>query len=77
MGMPVLLSDIAEHRFLVDGFGDDFLFTLDSTSALAEKIARITDGYQEFTVVMERARERFSSNVFMEDWRNMLDGLKQ
>ncbi len=77
VGMPVLLSDIAEHRFLVDGFGDDFVFTLDSVSALAEKIVRIKDGYQEFSAHMERARDRFSSSAFMEDWRTMLDGLKK
>lgn len=77
VGMPVLLSDIAEHRLLVDGFSDDFVFKLDSVPALAKKIVCIADSYQKYTVLMERVRERFSSSVFMEDWRVMLDGFKR
>ena len=77
VGMPVLLSDIAEHRFLVDGRGDDFVFALDSVSTLAEKIVHIMANYQESSAVMEQSRERFSSSAFMEDWQAMLEELEQ
>ena len=76
VGMPVLLSDIAEHRFLVAGCGEDFVFALDSASELAEKIVRIRADYQKYCAVMEGERERFSYRVFMEDWRCLLAGLK-
>ncbi len=76
VGMPVLLSDIKEHRFLIDGGGDDFIFTLDSVSMLVEKIVHIMENYQEFSELMKQSRERFSSNAFMEDWQAMLEGLE-
>lgn len=76
VGMPVILSDIAEHRFLVEGYEDDLLFSLNSVSNLAEKIAKINADYLKFSGLMEDAREKFSSGVFMNDWITMLDGLK-
>lgn len=75
VGMPVLLSDIAEHRFLVNSHEDDFLFPLDSVAILADKIVNIRNKYTECSVLMEQERKRFSSDVFMNDWLAMLEGL--
>lgn len=76
-GIPVLLSDIAEHRFLVEGCQNDFVFTLDDVSVLVEKIVHIEADYQKYSEMMRRLRERFSSRAFAEDWLAMLEGLER
>ena len=66
-GIPVLLSDIAEHRFLV-GAREQYLFPLSDVDALANGIASVADSYDACVSDMLSAREAFSANAFVQDW---------
>ncbi len=75
-GMPVLLSDLPEHRFLVQGSEEDLVFNQKITESLTDGILRVTENYSEYSSKVKEVRIRFSASSFMNDWHDLLKGLK-
>ena len=68
-GMPVVLSDIAAHRHLVDG-SEAWLYPPGEPSALAE---RIEAAHRDHAVRSGQARalaKRFTESAFVSDWQH-------
>lgn len=71
-GLPVVLSDIEEHRELVRGYHDQFTYTLGNTQSLGARIEEVFDNYEMASQAVLEVRERFSSVVFLENWNILL-----
>lgn len=76
VGIPVLLSDIPEHRFLVHGCNDDMVFAAGDVNVLVDRILSVAADYPRYCQAMERLRPNFSADAFMEDWRGLMKGLE-
>jgi len=66
-GLPVVLSDIDAHSYLVDG-SEVFLYPIGSASAMSEKILAIANDYDQALNNLLPLRRNLSSNAFLEDW---------
>lgn len=74
-GVPVVLSDLAEHRFLVRGHEDHFTYPQGQPAALAEKALRVLDDYESAVQAACVLRERFSTAIFLDDWQMLMQRL--
>lgn len=74
-GLPVILSDIEEHRLLVQGYEDRFTYQLGKIKSLAERITDAFDNYEPASEAVLEIRERISSKGFIEDWNVLLGKL--
>lgn len=71
-GLPVMLSDIEEHRALVPGHEDKFIYRLGDSKSLSTGISYLFDHYESASSAAIQVREKLSSRVFLEDWSNLL-----
>lgn len=71
-GLPVVLSDIQEHRELVSGEDEKFTYRLGDVQSLGERIEEIFLNYEDACASILEIRERFSSVVFLEKWDFLL-----
>lgn len=70
-GLPVILSDIAAHRALVNN-NPLFLYPSGDDGCLAEKIAWLADHRAEAKNALEPLRSNLSARGFIEDWEALL-----
>jgi len=71
-GVPVLLSDIAPHKELVNG-DERFIYPLGNISAAREKILNILKQWQDASQVMETYGQKFKGNSFITAWQAIVD----
>lgn len=70
-GLPVVLSDIPEHRWLVDEYNQLLVYNLNDSRMLADRIVEVFNDYSEVSGKMLHLRENFSSRVFLGDWERL------
>jgi glycosyltransferase involved in cell wall biosynthesis len=70
-GVPVLLSDIAPHRELVNG-DEKFLYPLGDIHAAKEKILGLLDDWEEASKVMKACGQKFRGEAFIAAWQEFL-----
>jgi len=68
-GLPVVLSDIDAHGYLVDG-NESFLYPIGNANALSEKIVAIANDYDRACRNLRPLRRNFSADAFLEDWNH-------
>lgn len=66
--VPVVLSDIEAHRYLVANYENDFTYSLHNTNQLAEKIEHISNNYVKSKESLSVLKEKFSAHSFISDW---------
>jgi len=74
-GVPVLLSDIAPHKELVNG-DEKFLYSLGDIVSAKRKIISILGQWKEFSEIMISYREKLRGDSFINAWRMFLDSQK-
>jgi len=73
--IPVVLSDIEEHRWLVQPFEANCTYELGDSVGLAERILEVADNYEHISNLMLQLREKLSVRSFLLDWNSVLDKL--
>ncbi len=74
-GLPVVLSDLDEHRALVRGHEDAFTYPLGDATALAGRIEGVFARYDEARAATTSLREALSSRGFVDDWNALMQRL--
>lgn len=74
-GLPVVLSNIEEHCYLVQEYHDKFTYELGDTIKFAERILDVFDSYEILANLTLEIREKFSSRSFLDDWSMLLEKL--
>ena len=71
-GVPVLLSDIAPHRELVNG-DENFIYPLGDIYAAKDKIVKIRNQWGEASKIMEAYGQKFRGDSFITAWQEFLN----
>lgn len=71
-GVPVLLSDIAPHRELVNG-DEKFIYPLGDIYSAKAKIMRIIDQWEEASKTIEAYGQKFRGDSFITAWQEFLN----
>lgn len=71
-GVPVLLSDIAPHRELVED-DERFLYPLGDLVLAKRRITNLLEGWQHYSKIMESYGEKFKGDAFISAWRVIVD----
>jgi glycosyltransferase involved in cell wall biosynthesis len=69
--VPVVLSDIKAHVDLVSGYEHIFTYPLGDTKKLSACIEAVFDDYANACHAVACARNAFSANLFIEDWKHL------
>jgi glycosyltransferase involved in cell wall biosynthesis len=69
--VPVVLSDIKAHVDLVSGYEQIFTYPLGDTKKLSACIEAVFDDYANACHAVACARNAFSANLFIEDWKHL------
>ncbi len=75
-GMPVLLSNIDEHLFLVNGFESLLTYKLGNIEELSTSIENVFDNNHAAKTAAVSLRDRFSAQSFIDDWKQLLSSLR-
>lgn len=67
-GMPVVLSDIPSHRFLLGEISDVSTYELGNNVSMCEAISRVADNYQQLSKTAALLREDISASAFAKAW---------
>ncbi|CUZ34458.1 MULTISPECIES: glycosyltransferase family 4 protein [Serratia] len=70
--IPVVLSDIEAHRYLVAPREKEFTYPLHGARQLSEKIEFISENYANSKVSLSELKDKFSAHAFMSDWDELL-----
>ena len=70
-GVPVLLSDIPEHRALIEG-DEHFLYSLGELFEAKEKMNFLLKNWEEMNSQVAVYAEKFDGNTFVTAWDNFL-----
>ncbi|OKB68760.1 hypothetical protein BHU62_01560 [Serratia marcescens] len=70
--VPVILSNIEAHNYLVATRENEFTYSLHDARQLSEKIASIADNYAQSKASLSALKEKFSAHAFMNDWDELL-----
>ncbi|BEN00770.1 glycosyltransferase family 4 protein [Serratia sp. CY54039] len=70
--VPVVLSNIEAHNYLVATRENEFTYSLHDARQLSEKIASISDNYAQSKASLAALKEKFSAHAFMTDWDELL-----
>lgn len=70
--IPVVLSNIEAHRYLVSPREKEFTYTLHDACQLSEKIEFISKNYAQSKALLSELKEKFSAHAFMSDWDELL-----
>jgi glycosyltransferase involved in cell wall biosynthesis len=74
-GVPVVLSDIEAHRFLVQGHEDRFTYLSGQTPDLARQVLAVLDNYGAALHGVTQLCERLSTAGFLQDWQALMHRL--
>lgn len=69
-GIPVVLSDIPEHRWLVE-HDAACLYRVGRPSELVERLVKCEQMYNAVSLRMRGYRDKFSASTFVQDWLAM------
>lgn len=75
-GVPVVLSDLEEHRFLVHGHEHRFTYRQGQPGDLADQALQVLDDHERAAQAACELRERFSTAVFLQDWQALMQRLE-
>ena len=70
-GVPVILSDIPEHRALVDD-DERFLYPLGEITTAKKRIEDILRHWEAYCVDIQNYAQKFKGNTFLEAWDNFI-----
>ncbi|EPK6499058.1 glycosyltransferase family 4 protein [Klebsiella aerogenes] len=70
--VPVVLSNIEAHNYLVTSRENEFTYSLHDARQLAEKIASVSDNYAQSKASLAALKDKFSAHAFMNDWDELL-----
>lgn len=70
--IPVVLSNIEAHCYLVSNKESEFIYSLHNPAELAEKIEFISSDYNKIRDSLVRLKDKFSSAVFIKVWEDLL-----
>lgn len=70
--IPVVLSDIGAHRYLVSPCEKEFTYTLHNAHELSEKIELISENYAQSKASLAELKDKFSAHAFISDWDALL-----
>lgn len=73
-GVPVLLSDLPEHRDLVQD-DERHLYAPHDTGSGADKVAAIVADYEAASCRMRGYAKRFDTSAFIADWTDLMQAL--
>lgn len=68
-GMPVVLSDIPSHRFLLGDASPISTYELNDKFSMCEAVERVANRYDELSNVANLLREKISAASFVKDWQ--------
>lgn len=69
--VPVVLSNIEIHNYLVKGYEKSLTYPLGDNRTLSERIESVFDNYAEACSAVETARTAFSATAFIDDWKQL------
>ncbi|KJD37389.1 hypothetical protein QD46_25135 [Paenibacillus polymyxa] len=72
--VPVILSDIEEHRFLVND-DEDFIYPLGNIDIAVKKIESLIINYDTCTLKTQDYTDAFKTSTFLDDWLLLLNEL--
>lgn len=70
--IPVVLSDIGAHRYLVSPCEKEFTYTLHNVRELSEKIELISKNCAQSKASLSKLKDKFSAHAFTNDWDELL-----
>jgi glycosyltransferase involved in cell wall biosynthesis len=73
-GIPVMVSDIPEHRYLVQD-REEYLYPLGDVRAAADKIMRIGTGWDSFSRWNMEHSAHLRDVAFINDWKELMASL--
>lgn len=73
--LPVVLSDIEAHKYLVGEYDSLFTYSSGDADALAERILYLSDHHETARDKLRDLRNRFSSQAFIQDWKSLIGHL--
>ena len=74
-GLPVLVSDIPPHRYLVEG-DEDFLFEIGNKDQFCKKLDNLIQNYEYFAQKTSKFVDKLKPEGFIKDWEEFVKILK-
>jgi glycosyltransferase involved in cell wall biosynthesis len=75
-GVPVLLSDIPEHRALVEG-DEHFLYSLSELFEAKQKMDFLLQNWEEMSQQVSQYAKKFDAQTFIDAWDNFVADVKK
>ncbi len=74
-GLPVVLSDIRPHLELLGELSQWMTFRVGQPQSLAERLEFVMSNWDFLSKELEKLRNKFSAEYFIEDWKNLMNFL--